>query len=233
VISFLFNFVIDFFRFLMMLFLMLVSLFTGKPPPAPEAPPAPPPPMAPPQAPPDMSQFPAWAGGAIFWTAMILLLGYAAYIYFSGRGVTFSWLKALWRMLLVRWQLFRGAYHRWIETRLPATERNLDTTGSERIPLSRWKLGNMSDDQRVRYFYLTTIERAEQNGLTRRSGETPRQFAPRLVEQLTGKMEEPEAVQTLTEAFVRVRYSKTQVKSTETSTLQRIWERIRQHLIQP
>ncbi|HMN26668.1 MAG TPA: hypothetical protein PKE45_00830, partial [Caldilineaceae bacterium] len=199
VISFLFNLVIGFFRFLIMLFLTLVALVTGEPPPTAEPPPPPPPPMATPEAAPEMSQFPAWAGGAIFWLAMVLLLGYAAYIYFSGRGVTFSWLKALWQMLLMRWQLFRGAYQRWIETRLPAAEGNPATTaGSERIPLSRWRLGNMNDEQRVRYFYLTTVERAEQNGLARRSSETPRQFAPRLVERLTDKMEDPEAVQTLT-----------------------------------
>jgi hypothetical protein len=200
---------------------------------------------------PAASSLPIWAGGALFWTAMLLLLGYAAYIYFSGKGVNFGWLTALWRMLVQRWRLFRGALSSWVETRLPTAQRSSDdTSDGRRIPLSRWKLSKLDDEQRVRYFYLTTVERAEHSGLPRHSGETPRQFAPRLTERLgkesgeesgevsgeassneSAKASETfEAVQTLTEAFVRVRYSKGHFKSTEVSTLQRIWEQIRQHL---
>ena len=32
------------------------------------------------------SQVPPWLGGSIFWLFTALLLGYAAYIYFSGKG---------------------------------------------------------------------------------------------------------------------------------------------------
>jgi hypothetical protein len=238
-ISLLFNLVIDFFRFLLMLLLLIVSFFTGDPPPQQETPPPPPPPLVTPEAAPPMSQFPEWAGGAVFWVAMVLLLGYAAYIYFSGRGVTFGWLTALWRMLLARWQLLRGAYQHWADTRLTDAQRSAQQeTGNTRLPLNRWKVGKMDDAQHVRYFYLTTVERAEQGGLVRRPGETPRQYAHRLNERLSALTEaeplaEPEAVQTLTEAFVQVRYSRLQVKSTDISTLQRIWERIRQQLRLP
>jgi hypothetical protein len=230
-ISLLFNLVLDFFRLLMMLLLLLVSAVTGEPPPQETPPPPPPPPAAPPEIPPQASAFPDWAGGAVFWLAMALLLGYAAYIYFSGKGVTFGWLTAFWRMLVARWRTFRGVYGTWIQARLPGLGGKPDDAAPEaRIPLSRWRPDKLEPDQRVRYYYLTTLERAEQSGLPRRQGETPHQYAPRLTERLGEAVEDPKAVQTLTEAFVRVRYSKGQIETTELSTLQRIWQQLRQHL---
>jgi hypothetical protein len=230
-VTFLFGLILDFFRLLMMLFLLLVSLLTGEAPPAAEEPPPPAPPPVMPEVPPQVNNFPDWAGGAVFWVFMAILLGYAAYIYFSGKGFRFGWLTALWRMLLARWRLMRGAYQTWVHTRLPSLRRDDDTTsGSGRIPLSRWRLGNLDSEQRVRYFYLTTVERAQESGLPRNAAETPRQYAPRLSERLATQPEDGEAVQTLTEAFVRVRYSRGKFESTEVSTLQRLWEQIRQHL---
>lgn len=240
-----FSLLLDFFRLIMAFLMMLISLFTGDAPPQ-EAPP-PPPPVQPvmPEVLEQAGGFPEWLGGAVFWVGMALLLGYAAYIYFSGRGFTFAWLTALWRLLAARWRLFRGAYAAWVHTRLPSRARDEEgTDGARQIPLSRWRLGDLNAAQRIRYFFLTTIERAEQGGLARRQGETPRQFAARLAERLatTPEAEQPEpeviqagaehtqAVQTLTEAFVRVRYSKRQVGDDEASRLQQIWQKIRDRL---
>lgn len=230
-ITFLFSLILDFFRLLTMLFLLLISLLTGEAPPAAEEPPPPPPPQIMPEVPPQVNNFPDWAGGALFWVFMALLLGYAAYIYFSGKGIRFGWLTALWQMLLARWRLLRGAYQTWVHTRLPSLQREEKTqAGGGRIPLSRWRLGNLGSEQRVRYFYLTTVERAKESGLPRNASETPRQYALRLSERLAPELEDSEAVQTLTEAFVRVRYSRGTFESTEVSTLQRVWEQIRRHL---
>ncbi len=71
-----FNLLLGGFQFVMMLLMLLISLITGKaPPPPPEkaAPPPPPPPVM--QAQPQVSHFPIWAGGALFWLTMALLLG--------------------------------------------------------------------------------------------------------------------------------------------------------------
>lgn len=230
-IGFVIDLFIAFFRLIAMLFLMLISLFTGEPPPQEEAPPPPPPPAAMPEVPPQVNNMPEWAGGAVFWVAMALLLGYAAYIYFSGKGFTFGWLNSLWLMLVARWRRLRGAYDVWIKTRLPSRqEEDAAGAGAGRIPLSRWRLGNLNDAQRVRYFYLTTLERAEQSGLPRHGHETPRQYAPRLTQQVEPTLEDPEAVQALTEAFVRVRYGKAQFDRAEVNRLQQLWQQLRKHL---
>ena len=93
VINFVFNLFMTIFRFFMGLFMVLMAALLGEPPPqeAIQAPPPPPPPMID-QLPPATASLPAWAGGALFWITMALILGYAAYIYLSDRGVQFTWL---------------------------------------------------------------------------------------------------------------------------------------------
>ncbi len=226
-----FNLVAGFFRFLLMLLLLIASFFTGEPPPPVEEPPPPPPPAIPPEIPPATNQFPEWAGGAFFWIGMALLLGYAAYIYFQGRGFNFTWLKRLWQMLRARWQFWRGAYQTWLENRVPALARSATSEGgTRRRPLSHWRLDNLDAAQRVRYFYLTMLEQAGQSKTPRHASETPRQYAPRLAQQLEENPEDAEAVKMLTDAFVQIRYSKQEIDSAKLSTLQQIWQQIRRHL---
>jgi hypothetical protein len=161
---------------------------------------------------------------------MVLLLGYAAYIYFSGKGVTLHWLRALWQMVRTRWGQLRGAYRTWANTRLPSRAgEGADAQGPGW--LGRWRnLGKLSPEQQVRYLYLATLEDAEQQGLPRRPGETPRDYAPRLADQVAPAIEDKGAVETLTSAFMRVRYGHTSVTTGEASLLQQLWQQIRQQL---
>ncbi len=173
-------------QFFMMLLLLLISLITGKsPPPAAEKPaPAPQPIM--PEAQAQAAHLPLWAGGALFWVTMALLLGYAAYIYFSGRGMTFAWLRALWQALRERWLQWFGAYQQWQMTRVRAAARKAGAAGAdERENLAFWgKAGNLSPSQRVRYLYLSLLHYAAQQGIARTDAETPLQYAPRLAPQM-------------------------------------------------
>jgi hypothetical protein len=238
IIVFLFNLIMELFRLITGLFLWLVSLLTGEAPPQEEAPPPPPPTMPPPEMAQPAAQMPEWAGGVLFWTLMALLLGYAAYIYFSGKGFNFGWLSVFWRMLLARWGQFRGAYQAWIETRLPDSNQATGAVGAGRAPLSRWRQWRkLSPEQQVRYFYLTTLEEAGQHGLARRVAETPHQYAGRLVERLAEKSENPteapDEVQTLTEAFVQARYSRRPIDPQALPKLQKVWQSLQQHLRLP
>jgi hypothetical protein len=231
VIVFLFNLILELFRLITGLFLLLVSLLTGEAPPQEEAPPPPPPTMPPPETAQQVAQMPEWAGGVLFWTLMALLLGYAAYIYFSGKGFNFGWLSAFWRMLLARWGQFRGAYQAWIETRLPNSDLPASAANGGRAPLSRWRQWRkLSPEQQVRYFYLTTLEEAGQHGLARRVAETPQQYAGRLAEHVAAKVEDPETVQTLTDAFEQARYSRRPIDPQLLPKLQKIWQNLQQHL---
>jgi hypothetical protein len=82
----------------------------------------------------------------------------------------------------------------------------------------------------VRYLYLATLEHAEEQGLPRKQAETPLQYAPRLRAQLADEMEDKAGVETLTAAFVQVRYSQRPIDAEQVPALQEIWQRIKQHL---
>ncbi len=48
-------------------------------------------------------------GGTFFWLSVALLLGYAAYFYFSDKETSLRWLRRLWEHLVAQWQLLFGA----------------------------------------------------------------------------------------------------------------------------
>jgi hypothetical protein len=231
VITFLFGLVLEFFRLILFLLMLLLSLVTGEEPaiePTP-APAAPPPLIS--EPPPETAMFPAWAGGALFWMFMALLLGYAAYIYFSGKGVRFGWLMALWRMLTARWRQLRSAYQGWMATPLPTRTPGNPADAAGHGGLRRWRqFQHLAPEQQVRYFYLSLLEHAEQKGIPRQQGETPLQYAPRLAAHLADEMTDREAPQTLTTAFLGVRYAQQSIEAGRLPNLRMIWQQIRQHL---
>lgn len=249
VVNFVFNLFLTIFRFFMGLFMLLMAALLGEPPPqeAVQAPPPPPPPMIE-QLPPAAAHLPAWAGGALFWLTMALILGYAAYIYLSDRGVQFTWLLTFWQLLRERWAAFFGGYRRWqrnlVHSRAGGVEAERET------PPVHWsKRGldwrRLDPTQQVRYFYLTTLEQAKERGIGRTTGETPSQYAPRLAAHLSvteinaaettenseiQRAEKQQAVQKLTEAFIQARYSRRALATTESTLLSRIWEKLKVYL---
>lgn len=243
-LNFVFELLLSVFRFFMGLFLLLVAAFMGDAPPetAPAAPPPPPPPTIE-ALPPAVSHFPAWAGGAFFWLSMALILGYAAYIYLSDRGVQFTWLLTFWRLLREQWLTLFGNYRQWQRSRLQGRAQPEASEGGP--PLVHWsKRGldwrRLDPTQQVRYFYLTTLERAKAQGIGRTAGETPSQYAPRLAAHLAATGDpaaegeaatrDPQAVQKLTDAFIQARYSKEPLQTTDSTVLAQIWEKLKVYL---
>jgi hypothetical protein len=210
------------------LFMALLTALLPQSEEVPETPEAAP--MAPPPimeaAPPGVDVAP-WLGGALFWTFIVLLLGYAAYIYLSGKGIRFDWLKNWWQMLRLHWLSMWGAYTTWRVSTFRAEDEEETTrreTGGWRSPFSWLRLRGMSPTQRVRYYYLSTLEQAAEHGVRRRPGETPLRYAPRLDQQLK---DEEQPVTELTEEFVRIEYAAHQAEESSIPRLQRLWERIR------
>lgn len=235
------------------IFFLIAALFGGEPPE--EIPPEPPP--APgrlvlPQmeALPEEPGLPPWLGGSIFWVIMALLLGYAAYIYFSGRGGNLDWLRHFWLAVRVRWAMLFGAYRAWRQDRAEADDDEINAERSRRSLFSRltgrtrWQ--DLPPEQQARYFYLDMLERAEKAGVQRQASETPLRYAPRLAQSLrqeVGEEDVPaepdlaheldkrepdadEAIHTLTDAFVRTRYAEKRVSVTEVGGLKGLWEQI-------
>lgn len=173
---------------------------------------------------------PPWVGGSLFWIIVTLLIGYASYVYLQDRGVNFAWLRLLWERLRRRWGRMRDALESW-RASMEASGAEEDETKPRRRGL-RWferiRLGRLSPEQRIRYYYLTTLERAQEEGIPRRPGETPLRYAPRLEQSITEDPEHP--VLQLTDEFVQLHYANRPVDTEEASYFHRVWQRIQEAL---
>lgn len=170
------------------LFAMFLSLFMGE---SVEEEVAPPPidfaPFQMPEAPPEAAGGPPWLGGAIFWILISLLLGYAAYVYLSGRGLNVAWLRRFWHLLTMRLRELFGAYEEWRITRTLRRNGLKDNSRSSGTPddwFNRLRLSDLNPDQKIRYFYMYILYQADKVGLGRRKAETPLQYGPRLAESM-------------------------------------------------
>lgn len=237
---------------LMQLFMFLVAallgLFPGAESPPPPMPTPEPPAFEPPPAPPEALVF---AGSALFWMIAALLLGYAAFVYFSGKGVRFGWLAWLWAMLRLRGRQTWLAVRSW----RPDTA---DAVSAYPAALRRRRLRRrgLNPAQLIRYYYLTTLDRAQESGVPRDSAETPYHYAPRLAAHLPPAASSPhppaeqpvpheqgsehgaerahgeddEEVRALTDAFVAVRYAADAPTPAQAARLEAIWQHLRDRL---
>ena len=173
---------------------------------------------------------PPWIGGTIFWIILALLLGYAAYVYLQERGVSFAWLRLLWERLRQAWLGLWGEFESWRAGIEPIAQGNDGQTPGLRVPQwwKRLQLGRMSATERIRYFYLTTLEKAQEEGIGRKPGETPLRYAPRLEDTIHEEGDKPFAQ--LTAEFVEIQYAGQTLDDDSASYAQRLWERIQRAL---
>lgn len=221
------------FRFFITMFLTLLSWLTGEPMEQAAPPPPPMPTPALPTAEEAASTLPPWTGGLFFWLFAAILLGYAAYIYFSGKGEDFAWARRIWAMLRQRWLALFGAYQQWQEARLRAQAERAaeEALSGKRRGLPAWlSLRGLDPDRQVRYYYLALLHRAEEAGLPRKQGETPLHYAPRLAEQLEADDENRAAITDLTDAFIQVRYAGDHVAPDRLARLKQVWGQLKKRL---
>ena len=219
------------FRLLTVGLLLLLSLLPFATPSPEDAPPPPPAQdvLAPP---PDLLTVPPWVGGAFFWLSVVVLLGYAAYFYFSDKETSLRWLRRLWAHLVAQWQLLFGAARRWYAQRQPDSDAPARASYNALPAFIRrlvpWRL--LSPNQRVRFLYFQMLAAAEQREVGRHSAETPDRFAPRLEAAITAAEEEAAAIAGLTGAFVAVRYAGRVMTVAAADQIKRNWERLRNSL---
>lgn len=189
-------------------------------------------PIAPPQLDPgpDRVGVPPWIGGTVFWIILAVLLGYAAYLYMQERGMNFAWLSRLWEKLIQAWRGLRGDFQEWRRGAVVVGDDEDDSPEQRRAP--RWwqrlQLGRMSPTQRIRYFYLASLDQAQEQGIGRRPGETPLHFAPRLEDRLAEGGDRP--FSQLTEEFVEIQYAGRTFDDETASYAQRLWQRVQRAL---
>ena len=211
------------------LFALILSLF-GEQPPMPEIPEdlvpvTPVEPLAP------MIEAPPWLGGATLWLIVLLVLLLALRVVLGRDGLAVTQRKLL-RLLARLWAYLKSwgrgvqSMARSIQISLPG--RRAQPTGeSTRQPWRFIRVGGLSPREQVRYFYLSTLRRAADQGVVRRPAQTPVEF----VEDLESTWPETELdVEALTEAFVIARYATAEISPDEAQQVKSVWERIKRAL---
>jgi len=175
---------------------------------------------------------PPWLGGAMLWLgAAILVLGLAV-LFWRERGFLLTWARVRqWLLALLAW---KGKQRRRLRAlgsvRVPQV--TLSRQWARRVPhlslpvdLTRWR--RLTPDQRVRYYYIRTLERARRAGLPRHPPETPLEYERTLETQVPAADEEAHL---LTAAFVRARYAREAIQPEEVPWVRRAWERLKRVL---
>lgn len=199
------------------------------PPPLP-----PPPPVAPP---PSESGYPPWwelLRSLLFWLVALGVLGYFIKIYLEDHADTLQSLKQirlvdrLLSFIAELWRSLRG----WAKAGLallPNREVSFkppqpNLTGRVRNWLS---LRQASTRQRILYYYLNLLTRAEQAGLHRRQSQTPYEYEPSLQESIPTVETE---IHDVTDTFVRARYSPDEFSEQDVALIKQEWQRIKKAL---
>jgi hypothetical protein len=81
--------------------------------------------------------------------------------------------------------------------------------------------------RQVYFYYLAMIRRGGEQGITRDPAETPVEYAEKLENALPS---EDEDIESITDAFVKARYSRHEVSSGDAGRVKGAWERIRRAL---
>jgi hypothetical protein len=111
----------------------------------------------------------------------------------------------------------RGMIRRGIEALRPAA-------GPAAPPWRFLRVNSLPPREQIRYFYLSTVRRAADEGLPREKSETPVEYA----EELQAHWPEAEEdIGALTEAFLEARYSRREFEVEEVNPVKQLWKRVR------
>jgi hypothetical protein len=216
-------------------FILLMRLFAGE-----EVPDESPPPemmFDPSDVPPPASPIP-WLEALrslIFWLVTLVIIGYLIKMYIIDRPELLaslsrfrpiSFVMNLWQQI---WQSLRGLARSGLEI---ISEQVKFTRPQGESPISgrRWNwfgLGKLSARERILYYYLNILKRAEKRKLARKVSETPYEYEPNL-ELAVPDVEED--VQQVTDVFVRARYSREEFDAAQAEAVKQEWQRIRKAL---
>jgi hypothetical protein len=178
-----------------------------------------------------MWQAPPWLGGATFWLIALLALLIALRVLLGKDGMDVTrrklglLLARLWAQIK-RWARGAQSLARSIQVSLPG-RRSLEANDHARRPWRYVRLGGLPPREQVRYFYLSTLRRAADQGIVRRPAQTPGEF----VQDLETTWPEAELdVEALTDAFVTARYDTAEISTDEARQVKSVWQRIKRAL---
>ena len=169
----------------------------------------------------------------VFWTIFLVAVYYAFYYYFRQHRERFSWLRkiAIIKELGKGWRWIQNLFSGWNRAVRQAVKDGFDRVRKINLPDSEgprkpFRLINplrLSPRLRVIFFYLALIRRGRRDGLPRRPGQTPYEYARSLEKKIPDVDSE---LDQLTETFVRARYSRQEIEKEEARQARNLWGKI-------
>lgn len=180
---------------------------------------------------------PFWATikAILFWLVFLMVIVAAFRQYLQANREFAETLQrfAPWRWLQAFWQWLRGGYRNISRGMTAAVRRTIgrlrDLT-APRLPQRGWQylsLRQLTPRQRVIFYYLALLRRANEVGIHRRDWQTPLEFSRQLAQEFP---EHERNVQALTEAFDEARYTVHPVTEQDAGRTRSLWEQIRSML---
>ena len=171
-----------------------------------------------------------------FWAVAIVVTVIAILFFLRERGVrlTGAFWRQWWSALRNWWTILWAGFSRQVVGVRQAVQRSRRAKDREKstrsLPAWRFvRLNALSPREQLRYFYLSTVRRAGDSGVKRDDSKTPLEFANDLKE----NWPDVEAdVESLTDAFLRARYSPKPIEPAAVSPVRKRWRRLRARLRQ-
>lgn len=178
-----------------------------------------------------LSETPALIIGGLFWVLVGAVTLVALLFFLRDRGFRLerSFLGRWWRQMVV-WlrALWRGGAQQAAGLRAAIAGRlrgEEAAAGPEAGRVWRFlRVNALPPREQVRYFYLSTVRRAGEQGVAREASETPSEYAADLKQ---GWPEAEPEIERLTDAFLEARYSRQPIEVEAVSLVRQVWKRVR------
>ena len=168
---------------------------------------------------------PSLIAGSIFWLVLILVIIAALIFFVRERGYRWPSWRQLWRAWR-HWlhQLWFGVTTQVARLQLGRLQPPQAGQRPLRAPWRYFRLNALSPREQIRYFYLSTVRRATERGVSRHHSDTPLEYADDL------RQAWPETgadITDLTHSFLAARYSPDPIEAEQATAVKSIWKRIR------
>ncbi|MCP4538302.1 MAG: DUF4129 domain-containing protein [Chloroflexi bacterium] len=168
----------------------------------------------------------------VFWVAALGMVIYVIRSYLHDRPELLTALTAFKPVRLLRdfltalWRRLTGLMEA-VSARLPRRLRRQVRPESPESPFNLFRLGAMSPRERILYYYLSILRRADRVGLSRRRAQTPNEYDAVLGPHLDQAQRE---MTQLTQAFVEARYSRRTFDHEQDRRIRTRWQQVKSAL---
>jgi hypothetical protein len=137
-----------------------------------------------------------------------------------------NWLILAWQWLYKSAENASGSVSRAIADGWQSIVARFE--GKRIVPRPGWiNLRALDPRRQIYFFYLAMVRRGGEQGLARQPSQTPTEYAAQLEKALPSAEED---IESITDAFVRARYSRQEVDSSKADAIKATWGRIRRAL---